>query len=86
MLQPNPLPLEFRRPKYLAIPTADLAEDARRRVRVLVVETAAEGATQPDHDPVDNRSVERVEELVREVVDAELAVVNAALQGSKSLG
>lgn len=32
------LPLKLRRAEALAVPSADLAEDAHRRVRVLVVE------------------------------------------------
>lgn len=67
------LPLELRRAEALAVPTADLAEDPHRRVRVLVVERQrAEELPQADHDLVDDRREERVEELLREVVDAEL--------------
>lgn len=67
------LPLELGRSKALAVPPSDLAEDPHRRVRVLVVERQrTKELPEPDHDLVDDGGHKRVEELLREVVDAEL--------------
>lgn len=78
-LRADGLPLEFGRSKALAIPSSDLAENPHRRMRVLVVERQrAKEFPETDHDLVDNGRHERVEELLREVVDAEL-------EGAKSL-
>lgn len=67
------LPLELGGSKALAVATSDLAEDPHRRVRVLVVEgEGAEEFPETGHDLVDDGSHEGIEELLREVVDAEL--------------
>lgn len=84
------LPLELGRVEPLAVAPPDLAQDAHRRVGVLVVERQrAQEAPQADHDLVDDGRKERVEELLRQVVDAQLegaqALADELAPGLKSV-
>lgn len=78
-LNTDGLPLELRRSKPLAVPPANLAENAHGRMCVLViVRQWAQKLPKPCHDLVDDGRHERIEKLLREVVDAEL-------EGAKTL-